>query len=188
LKLLGSFGKVASTLAVFSIQGTNFEVENNRNVMGDDVLVNPPVDRLAPGSDSDNDVEEEGPWSNAEEADDDESLMMDVPLMEYPGELAPKKLEAPPEGMSWKESAILECMDLALKSHEDDHPLKAFVWKSPLEDEEEYIADSIKEWIPKSLSLPVWAVDPCVGTLVSHIVGDEQESGEGEMSVAKGAD
>lgn len=152
--------------------------------MYDNVVGNPVVDLLAPGSDSDND-DEPGPSSD-EEAEDDDSLMMDVPLMRHAGELPAPKLEAPPEGMSWKESAILECMDLALKSHDDDHPQENFVWKSPLEHDEKCIVDSLKDWIPTPLSLPVWAVDPCLGTWLAPTNSIEQGSRDRETSSTKG--
>jgi len=91
--------------------------------------------------------------------DDDGSLLMDVPLLEHAGQEVPvKKLEAPPDGMSWRETAIMECMDLALKSHDENHP-QNFIWKSPLE-EEDYADSSLKEWIPKALGIPAWAIDP----------------------------
>jgi len=172
--------RYALLLLSLKVKARMFEVEKIHTSMGDNVVVNPVVDLLA-------NADEPGPSSDEEADDDDDSLMMDVPLVGHAGELPLPKLEAPPEGMSWKESAILECMDLALKSHDDDHPLTNFVWKSPLENEEEYIADSIKDWIPKPLSLPIWAVDPCLATLLAHKDSIEQESRERATSSTKGA-
>jgi hypothetical protein len=108
-------------------------------------------------SNNDNDDGNDGDDGDDGTDDDYDSLMMNVPLLEFPGQVPAKKLEAPPEGMSWKETAILECMGLALTSHDDRTPSE-FAWKSPRDEE---CADSIMHWIPKRLSLPLWAIDPC---------------------------
>ncbi len=119
------------------------------------IVGNPePLLAVSAGGNSDNDEEQRG--RSEDDGDDDSLMVVDVvPLLEFPGQIPVKKLEAPPEGMSWKETAILECIDLALKSHDHCNP-QDFVWKSPLHDD----FTGVKGWVPKRLSLPVWAVDP----------------------------
>lgn len=116
--------------------------------------------------------------------DDDSSLLeVDIPLYETPGQGLPKKLEAPPDGMAWKDTAILECLELALKSHNHAEPA-TFIWKSPLQEE---TTNETKSWISKPLSLPAWAANPFAEILKSSATAGDSYATSDFSTAGKGA-
>ena len=49
--------------------------------------------------------------------DDDSSLLINVPLLQSSADVASKILDQPPEGFEWNDNAIMECFELAVKTH-----------------------------------------------------------------------
>ena len=116
-----------------------------------------------------------------ESNDDDSSLLIHVPLLQSTAEVPSKILDKPPEGFEWDDDAILECFELALKSHDQnikknnnniddssdnnhkDDPTD-FAWYPPTQNPNDNFIPSI--WQPKSLPLPIWANDPFAELLV----------------------
>ncbi len=121
--------------------------------------------------------------------DDDEDDLMDVRLpsgmifMEDGGgssEILPatkhKPLQKPEESAMIDDRAILECWNLTVASHERVptvdpasgeallSPKNEFKWhakdKGPPPDDKPSSSDILRAWQPKSLPLPLWAVDP----------------------------
>lgn len=147
----------------------------------------------ANGSDIDYDCDDDD--------DDDSSLLVDVPLIEHPGQAPPKKLEEPPEGLQWNDGAILECFQLAVATHDqtttlppqaatppaDDSNDKStltmlsFEWSAPTQNSKSNSSDIefLSTWKPKSLPLPIWAVDPFVAITAkaTTIVSTNEEGG-----------
>mmetsp|Transcript_9120 Transcript_9120/g.12997 ORF Transcript_9120/g.12997 Transcript_9120/m.12997 type:complete len:133 (-) Transcript_9120:337-735(-) len=82
-------------------------------------------------------------------------------------------LQRPKPDFVWSDKAILECMNIAIKSH-DDASASSQVWNpkttstaSPNKEESSSTTISENEtaaWKPRSVALPAWAVDPLVPT------------------------
>jgi len=143
---------------------TNSEEEIVEETGGDDGQV---------GSDMDDS-------SEGDSNEDNSSL--GVPIFETPSQVPPpiKRAEAPPEGMTWNDDAILECFRLAVNSHKDSNPAQ-FSWSAPCDVNATPAREdsSDNSWKPKSLSLPLWAVDPFAKILGSGRPSDEASGGGG---------
>jgi hypothetical protein len=104
------------------------------------------------------------PQEDAEEADDSDSDSFDLPLVIVsPHDPITKasKPQRPPDELEWDDTAISSCLDLAMATHDDD--TKDMEWHMPRlgnASDNEILAT----WRPKSLKLPVWAVDPFVAS------------------------
>ena len=95
---------------------------------------------------------------NQDDSDDDSSI--GVPLITVaPDATLPairEKVERPPEGLQWSDTAIVDCWNVAVKSHDNSEPPQ---WRSPsLVDEHDM--EMWTKWRPKSVPIPLWAVDP----------------------------
>lgn len=118
----------------------------------------------------DMDSEDYGDNDENDDDDDDSSMMIHVPLLESSSEVTPKILDQPPEGFEWNDNAILECLELAIKSHDQDiiinnddddntasdNPSINYDWYPTAQQ----TTNPLASWQPKPLPLPVWAKDP----------------------------
>ena len=106
-----------------------------------------------------------------ESSDDDSSLLVHVPLLQSSAEVASKILDKPPEGFEWNDNAIVECFELAVKSHDnknnnDDNyntgnggnRTNLEWYPPPTRNSGDLVG--VSSWQPKRLPLPTWAKDP----------------------------
>lgn len=86
--------------------------------------------------------------------DDDE---LDVPLFGEPGESPPMMMEQPPDGYRWDDTAIIECFQRTVMSHDQKIDDPSFDWfpSTHTPNSKNFLAT----WEPKSLSLPLWSQD-----------------------------
>jgi hypothetical protein len=147
-------------------------------------------DEMLPSQGNDSDIDYDD-----DDDDDDSSLLVDVPLIEHPGQASPKKLEEPPEGLQWNDDAILECFQLAVATHDqtttilpqathadsnDNYTLKIlpFEWSAPTNNNSKSSdMEFLSTWKPKSLPLPIWAVDPFVAAAKATTIVSANEEG-----------
>ncbi|CAJ1960120.1 unnamed protein product [Cylindrotheca closterium] len=93
------------------------------------------------------------------ESDGDDSSI-GVPLISVAhDEMLPamkEKVERPPDGLQWNDSAIVDCWNVAIQGHDNPEPAE---WRAPsLVNQQDM--ELLTNWRPKSLSIPIWAVDP----------------------------
>ena len=103
-----------------------------------------------------------------EDDDDDEADLGNISLAEaIPAGFSLSRKEAvsdperPPESLRWDDDAIQNCLDLAITTHDSLSAscTDCLDWPMPIlgtsSDQE-----TLKNWKPASLALPLWAVDP----------------------------
>ena len=93
-----------------------------------------------------------------DESDDDSSI--GVPLISVaPDEALPamiEKVERPPDGLDWNDNAITDCWNVAIQTH--DNPERS-EWRAPSLISQ-HDTEMLSQWKPKSLPIPLWALDP----------------------------
>jgi hypothetical protein len=99
--------------------------------------------------------------NESEQNDSDDSSSLGIPLVVMnDGDVQdkpkiPEKMERPPDGLRWKDDAILDCFNLGVTNHFLDQPTEWVVPSLLNRQDNEFLAN----WKPASLPLPIWAVD-----------------------------
>lgn len=118
------------------------------------------MDQNAP-SNEEND-EPNVPDEGASESDTDSSI--GIPLISVaPDEMVhvmKEKAEFPPDGLQWNDTAILDCWNVAIQGHDDPEPVE---WRAPSLVNQRDV-ELLTNWRPKSISIPVYIVDPFLHT------------------------
>lgn len=153
---------------------------------------------------SDDDQGNDDADDDDDDVDDESSLLADVPFFDDPGQVPRKKLEQPPEGLQWKDDAILECFQLAVATHDQttitstissnrekeaeqdsDSVLLSFEWSAPTTDSKNTQSPSkssemefLSMWKPKHLPLPIWAVDPFAAAVATTAAAAMEDAGD----------
>lgn len=95
-----------------------------------------------------------------EEDESDDNSSIGVPLISVaPGEALPamkEKIERPPDGLQWNDTAIMDCWNVAINSHDNSETSE---WRAPSLINQRDM-ELLTRWKPNSLSIPLWAVDP----------------------------
>ena len=108
-------------------------------------------------------INEEQVASNIHADDENESdsgSSIGIPLISVAhDEMLPamkEKVERPPDGLQWNDTAIVDCWNVAIHSHDSPEPAE---WQAPsLVNQKDM--ELLTNWRPKSMSIPIWAVDP----------------------------
>lgn len=96
-----------------------------------------------------------------DENDSDDDSSIGVPLISVAHDEAPlpamkEKVERPADGLQWSDTATMDCWNVAIQGHDDPEPAE---WRAPsLVNQKDM--ELLTNWNPKSLSIPIWAVDP----------------------------
>ncbi|KAL3944666.1 MAG: hypothetical protein SGBAC_001274 [Bacillariaceae sp.] len=95
-----------------------------------------------------------------DENDSDDDSSIGVPLISVAHDEAlpalKEKVERPADGLQWSDTATMDCWNIAIQGHDDPEPAE---WRAPsLVNQKDM--ELLTNWQPKSLSIPIWAVDP----------------------------
>ena len=113
--------------------------------------------------------EKEDDENDCNDDDDDDDSSIGVPLIvsspNNNNNNPTEKVEKPANGLEWDDDAIENCLNIALETHDYDSSSLTSTTPHQQHPQKEWQIPSLNQnndnnWSPKSLPIPIWAVDP----------------------------